>query len=468
MLYRVKKTSALILGILVLSFCGRDSSHEHRRADTKPFKTDIDLPDSIFYWSDVAPIVFTHCTPCHHTGGAGPFPLTSYLDAKKRTKTMRQVVADNVMPPWPADTSYSRFKGEKAITARQKATILKWISQRAPEGVKPENPPKPELFAVKGLGKPDKVIPFPDTVFISGNNIDKFRIAKIAFELPRDTIVRAISFVPGNRQLVHHVNGHLINYEDGKKKDPFEGKWIIDAEAVNSLEAYKEMKIPNDDGTYPPLLVSAFNYLPGVEPPSYPEGMGSIYFKKKGAFILNTLHYGPVAVDTFDLSRIELYYAKERPKRALRELQMGSLGATKVVPEFVIYAGQVAHFTTSYKVPEDISVLTINPHMHLLGKEFTAFAVSPDKMDTIRLVHIAKWDFRWQFFYTFRKLLKIPKGYDIIVNASFDNTIHNPYNPFSPPKTIRESGRNMKTTDEMFQFFITYVPYRPGDENITL
>jgi len=26
----------------------------------------------------------------------------------------------------------------------------------------------------------------------------------------------------------------------------------------------------------------------------------------------------------------------------------------------------------------------------------------------------------------------------------------------------------MKTTDEMFQFIITFVPYEPGDENISL
>lgn len=468
MLYRIGFLLATVVALAALSCCGDASEGNEQKEAGPAYSLEAELPDSIFYWRDVVPIVYTHCTPCHHEGGAGPFPLTGFLDAKKRTKTIRQVIADNVMPPWPADTLYSRFKGEKMLNARQKATLLKWIDQNAPEGTKPDNLPQPEIFAVKGLGKPDTVLSFPDTVFIAGNNIDKFRIAKIPFELPRDTIVRAISFVPGNRQLVHHVNGHLINYAEGKKKDPFAGEWIMDAEAVNSLSAYEEMKIPNDDGSYPPLLVSAFNYLPGVEPPSYPPGIGAIHFKKKGAFILNTLHYGPVAVDTFDLSKIELYYAKVPPERPLRELQMGSLGATKVVPEFVIPAGEVAHFSTRYKVPAAMSVLTINPHMHLLGKEFTAFAVSPNDKDTIPLIHIPQWDFRWQFFYTFKHMLKIPKGYEIVVNATFDNTIDNPYNPFMPPRTIRESGRNMKTTDEMFQFFITYVPYHEGDEKIKL
>ena len=29
---------------------------------------------------DIAPMVHTHCARCHHTGGAGPFPLLTYED----------------------------------------------------------------------------------------------------------------------------------------------------------------------------------------------------------------------------------------------------------------------------------------------------------------------------------------------------------------------------------------------------
>jgi len=106
--------------------------------------------------------------------------------------------------------------------------------------------------------------------------------------------------------------------------------------------------------------------------------------------------------------------------------------------------------------------------MHLLGQTFTAFAVSPNKQDTINLIHIPEWDFRWQYFYTYPTMLKIPKGYEIVANATFDNTMENPLNPNKPPVTLKEGGAQMKTTDEMFQFFITYVPFRAGDENFKL
>ena len=70
-------------------------------------------------------------------------------------------------------------------------------------------------------------------------------------------------------------------------------------------------------------------------------------------------------------------------------------------------------------------------------------------------------------------MLKIPAGSEIIVEATYDNTNKNPDNPFSPPQTIAErkdfNGRgSMKTSNEMLQFIINYLPYQAEDENISL
>lgn len=47
----------------------------------------------------------------------------------------------------------------------------------------------------------DKAIP------ITGNNRDKFLYVKLPYEIPQDTFIRAIEFIPGNRKAVHHMNG---------------------------------------------------------------------------------------------------------------------------------------------------------------------------------------------------------------------------------------------------------------------
>ncbi|MCZ4409206.1 hypothetical protein O3Q51_10315 [Cryomorphaceae bacterium 1068] len=464
MFYRI----ALFLIIGGLVSCSSSTERtETNIAAVEPTDT-IKISKDLTFWEDAAPIIFENCTPCHHQNGAGPFSLTDFDAVKKRTRTIRQVVADGYMPPWPADPEFSRFKGEKILSKKEKLTLVNWIDQGAPEGMKTEVIPQPEIFTAENPEKPDVIIPYSDTVPIPGQNLDLFRIAKIPINLPRDTVIKAIHFRPGNKQLVHHVNGHLINYEKGMKEDSRQGEWIIDAEKMNSLEAYRLMKIANDDGSYPVMRVSAFNYLPGVEPLQYPEGIGGLFINENAAFLLNTLHYGPSPLDTFDFSQIEIYFAEKRPERPVSELHMGTQGITKIEPEFILPAGVVSTFTTKYRLPDTISVLTVNPHMHLLGREFTAYAYSEDKSDTIPLIRIPEWDFRWQYFYTYEKVQVLPKGYTIQVVAVFDNTIDNPFNPNIPPKTLSEAGKNMKTTDEMFQFFINYIPYQKGDEGIEL
>src|SRR5438067_13630060 len=49
---------------------------------------------------DVAPLLYTHCAGCHHTGGVAPFPLLTYSDAAKRAPLIASVTANRSMPPW--------------------------------------------------------------------------------------------------------------------------------------------------------------------------------------------------------------------------------------------------------------------------------------------------------------------------------------------------------------------------------
>ena len=86
----------------------------------------------------------------------------------------------------------------------------------------------------------------------------------------------------------------------------------------------------------------------------------------------------------------------------------------------------------------------------------------------IPLIKIPKWNFRWQYFYTFPKMLKIPKGSTIAAIGVYDNTAGNPNNPFSPPREVIGTNGSMRVTDEMFQLMITFVAYKPGDENVSL
>lgn len=430
------------------------------------------LPDTVTF-AHVAPIIRGNCIGCHRQGQSGPFPLVSYGDARRKARTVRKMVVGRWMPPWPADTAYTRFLGERALSARQIALIAKWVDQGALAGDTSHLAPIDLSKLAHGgmpweIGPPDAVVWLPDTFRVPGDNRDRFMIAKAPFELPADTFLRAVEFVPGNRRHVHHMNGAMVSYAEGAKRDVFAGSAYIDADATQSLDAYADLALQNDDGSWPSLTPNMVNYLPGLSPPVYPPGIGGYWLPRKGAFLMNTLHYGPSMRDTIDRSRFNLWFSPRPPERPMKELMLGTLGSSPVVPELVIPPDTVMTFRTSLAVPSAISVLTVNPHLHLLGRSFLAYAVTAAG-DTIRLISIPDWDFRWQFAYTYPHMLHIPANSVIHVEAVMDNTAANPNNPFDPPrKAVAPKGRHMRTTDEMLQFFVNYVDYRPGDEQISL
>ncbi len=425
-------------------------------------------PEKVTFAKDIAPLVYKNCTGCHRAGEAGPFPLISYQDVASRSKLIKFVTKTRFMPPWPADATYTHFIDEKVLTPDEIALITKWVDEGCMIGDSAKIPAPPVFPVGSQLGTPDLVIKFRDVYKIKGDAKDHFLLMRVPYQIPEDKYISAIEVVPGNRKLLHHVNAQLLSYEFDKRKDVMAGNVVVDInDYPNTLDAYKALALPNDDGTFPMLTQSVTNYLPGVTPPIYPPGIGGFKLARKGAIFLKDIHYGPSRVDTSDRTTFNVFYASTPPKRPTQEFQMGTYGVSPIVPALVIPPDTVMRFTSQYTVPFDISILTVNPHMHLLGKNFWAYAVTLQG-DTIPMIRINKWDFRWQYFYTYKKMLKIPRGATIHVEAVYDNTRNNPNNPFNPPRVVAERDGSMRTSDEMMQFIVTYLPYQEGDENISL
>src|SRR5690606_14684787 len=178
-------------------------------------------------------------------------------------------------------------------------------------------------------------------------------------------------------------------------------------------------------------------------------------------------HYGRQDSTLIDSSYLYIYFEDGKVKRPVQEFQLGTLGVSPVEPDLKIEPNTIKNVFSRYTVPRDISVLTINPHMHLLGKRFKAYTLSPGG-DTIRLISIPRWKFNWQYLYTFKTAVKIPAGYTLVAEGVYDNTRANLNNPFSPPRLVQDRTGSMRSVDEMFQFIITYLPYEEGDEDIDL
>ncbi|GAA4469474.1 hypothetical protein GCM10023093_29030 [Nemorincola caseinilytica] len=423
----------------------------------------------VTFTEDVAPILYSNCTGCHRLGGSAHFSLVTFEDAKKYAAANAYVTRNRIMPPWPADPHYTTFTRQRVMSEDDIKVLEQWVAGGTLPGPDDKLPALPTYPVGSEVGQPDVRIPVPP-YRIPANSVDKFLLVKVPFELPQDTFAALIEFVPGRSNVVHHVNGDMVKYEYERKKDVFAGERILDmvADTATLLQAYERLALPNDDGSYPVLQKSVVNYLPGVFGQRYPDGLGGYRLPRKGAFLLNDLHYGFTNRDEIlDSSYINIFFSPAPPNRPVKEFQLGTLGVAPVEPDLVLEPNTVKTVYSRYTIPADISVLTVNPHMHLLGKSFKGYALQPNG-DTIRLISIPRWDFNWQYFYTFRKMVRIPAGSTIVAEGVYDNTKQNPNNPFSPPQQVSDRKGSMKATDEMFQFIITYLPYMPGDENVSL
>ncbi len=449
---------------LVLFSCSQNNS-----TSSDSIKTDDSL---ITYSKHIAPILNANCVTCHRPGQAGPFNLLTYQDALKAANKIKFVTETRYMPPWPADPEYTHFIGERVLTSAQIDLIKKWVQQGKQLGDSTQVPALPKFYEGSFFGKPDLVIPLQKAIELKGNGADHFLTVKLPYKIPKDTFVSYFEFVPNKRKLIHHVNGHLISYNENRKFDQFAGASVLPDVRSNFKEQFSKMSLNYKDKLqpeFPQLSPNAVYYLPGYSPPVYPTGVGGYALKKNGAILLANIHYGPSSKDIIDSSCVNVFFAKSAPQRPIKELQLGTFGVAPIQPALVIAPEEIKTFHTQWQTPEDISILSVNPHMHLIGKTMTAFALLPNG-DTTKLIRIKNWDFRWQYYYTFPKMVKLPAGSVIHVYATYDNTSKNPNNPYHPPKTISEGEGNesMQTTEEMLQFIFSYLPYQPGDENLSL
>lgn len=452
---KIKFHIACLISLLLTS-CSNESNRKPETRNSNPT------------FVDIAPIIYNNCTPCHRKGESGPFELMSYNDVKKNANKIKFVTQNRYMPPWPADVSYTHFLGERTLNEEELELIKLWVENGAPQGDEEKIPSPPVFYTGSAFRKPDTVIKFKEPVPIKGNGSDHFYVVKLPVQLSKDTFVSYFEFVPGQRKLAHHINGHLINYITGNKKDIQSGLTHALDNFSDYKSLYQQMNILNDDGSFPPLTPNTVYYLPGFTPVVYPSGIGGYAVTKTSAILLKNIHYGPSNQDVLDTSYINVFYGP-KPQRPVRETQLGTFGISKIEPDLILHPNKVETFHTQATLNNDISILSVNPHMHLLGKTFWAFALTP-KGDSIPLIRINKWDFRWQYYYTYQHPVIIKAGTTIHVYGTFDNTDKNPNNPNHPPKIVTqgEGVRSMQTTEEMFQFIFTYLPYQKGDENMDL
>lgn len=394
---------------------------------------------------DVAPIVFQHCAECHRPGEIGPMPLTTYEEVFAYGEFIEFVTASGYMPPWTPDNTYSHFVGERVLTENELATLSAWVAAGKPEGDPADNPGLPQYPEGSQIGEPDLVLAMAEPYEHGGDMTDQYQVFVLPGDPNADLSIRALEVRPGNRNVAHHailgldVSG-TAQALDANDPDP----------GYESFGSFGFDAASNFFG----------GWVPGAATVTYPPGIGRTV--PAGADVLLQMHYGPSPVTALDQTEVNVFFSEEPIER---EVQTTFMGPQHLDQFFYLPANQTRTFHGTMEVSTDVSLISIVPHCHLIGKSWEVFATSPNNQDTIPLIAIPDWDFNWQGFFTFPTLTKIPQGYTLHGIATYDNTMNNPFNPNSPPQNVT-FGEG--TEDEMFFVFFDYVLYEVGDESIEL
>ena len=391
------------------------------------------------YFSDVAPIIYNKCGNCHHENQHASSLLT-YADVNSKLYPISAYLSAGYMPPWSPDTTYTRFSHERTITENEKSAILNWIQGGALLGDTTKIPTPPIYSNYQLYGQPDLELKMP--VFTSNANTnDSYVCFSLPSGLTQNRIIRAFEIVAGNPSIVHHV--------------------IVNVDSLGTTQTDLTGNCFNPPGDY-----SLGGFAPGAAPTVFPNSsqikMGINL--KAGSRIVLQIHYPAGSAGNLDSTKIRFYF-----------YPVGTQNVRQVMVESFLQnwnlnipANTIRKFTASYPngsatLPYNLSMFGAFPHSHKLATNMTNFAYKGK--DTIPLIRINKWDFNWQGYYFYKRLIKVPMGYKLFSTHTYDNTSANPYNPSSPPQNV-SAGFNTK--DEMLFDSYQFLNYQAGDENINI
>jgi len=416
-----------VVGLLV-SGCGQSDS-SHHAAPPVP-------QGPVTFNRDIAPIIFKNCSPCHRPSQPGPFNLLTYNDVRKHAKEISKVTIDRTMPPWLPEPGYGDFKEERRLSREQILLIQSWFEGGASEGNAADLPRLPQWSAEWQLGEPDLVLKIPEPFTLPESGRDVWRNFVISAPLQTTRYVRAMEFRPGNK-CVHHAVLRLDRTPQSRLRDD-----------ADPGPGFSGMTLPE---TARPPAGHVLNWLPGRSAYKSPEGLAWPF--EKGADLIVQLHMPTTGKPEIVQPTVGLYFTDRPPTNQLFVFPL-------MVRTIDIPAGAADYkIRDSYKLPVDVEVFWINPHAHYLGKQMKGYARLPDGTQKW-LFFIKQWDFNWQGDYSYREPILLPKGSEVCMEYTYDNSDANPRNPNHPPGRVQFG---QQSTDEMGELWIQVLTATPRD-----
>jgi hypothetical protein len=430
------KILAAAAGLMLLGVSGVRSRRDNSlpRLVSSPVLQSA-APVTTFY-RDVLPIVQQHCQRCHRTGEIAPMPLVTYDQVRLYAPVIARYVSERKMPPWFADPHFGHFSNDPTLTSQEITTLVAWANANAPEGNPHDAPPPRDWTAGWNIQQPDRIVEMPKAVSLPARGDVEYTYEIVPTKFLQDEWIQMSEIRPSSRENVHHAVVYIR---------PPDSKWLRNAPIGVPFTAADLSDEESRHGAHWTDNDILLVYAPGSLPDQWPTGMAK--FVPAGSDLVFQMHYTTHGRATSDQTSVGIVFAKEPPKQRVLTLQLTN-------DHFVIPPG-ADDFRVEARgsLPNDATLLSFLPHMHLRGKRFEYNILRPgEKPETLLRVN---WDFFWQMSYRLAQPLELKAGTELQAVAWYDNSRNNPHNP-DPDAAVHWGDQ---TYDEMMVgFFDVAVP----------
>ena len=372
------------------------------------------------YENEIAPIILDNCASCHREDGIAPFAMNSHAMMQAWSPMIREVLMTKRMPPGQLDPHIGEFVNDGLVGDANIQKVLHWIAAGSPNNGSSDPLAEKTWPASKwAFGEPDYIIKIPPQSIPATGVVEYIYTASEPIDIGKDRWVRASQYLAGDRTVLHHTLNRIIPPEN-----------------AGQGRGYRN---PGEGDTGSPGIVA---YVPGAEPKMNPPNTGGLL--RNGSQLAVQLHYTTNGRETVDAGEIGVWFYPEGEEP---EERMSGECACIFTPTWTDIPAYDPEFiqTSSVTLTEDVELFSFLSHMHFRGKYMRFYADYPDGTNE-ELINIAKYDYAWQWAYTYEDPKFMPAGTKLTAVGAFDNSAQNPSNP-DPSIDV---GWGQQSWDEMF------------------
>ena len=396
-------------------------------------------PASVTFHKDVLPILQKNCQSCHRPGQIAPMSFLEFESVRPWAKAIKAAVIARKMPPWFADPKYGHFSIDRTLKQRDIDTVVAWADNGAKEGDLKDTPP-PIAWPQDGWEiQPDYIVKGPE-YHVPEKGIMEWTNVVVPSGFTKDTWITSLEIKPSALPVTHHICVSFIAHSpDAKYGVPV---WVDKQrdESGSALPRAQGVKneLPGVAGvakTERDLIAARFSpggvegcYVPGLQVTDY-RVFNAAKLVPANTDIVFQLHYTTIGTAMTDRPEVGFTIAKEPPQRRYISYNtQPSVGTDSTVFRIPPNDGNWASPPAEIYFNEDVQLVWMMPHMHLRGKDMTYNLEYPTGEKQI-VLSVPNYDFNWQLgYYTD---IKVSKGSKMTVDAHFDNSPNNKFNPDS-------------------------------------